>query len=141
MDKSFDTIFKIAKGVATIATDVLKSSLNELIEKGELSEKEGENLMETLEKKVKEGQQEIKYFSKNLFKTISKTIIDDAKSAPSAADYELQKEQIRALELKVNLLIKEVTSLRNLVEQEEMPIGIKDPKIIDKYKITNKKKT
>ena len=116
MAKPLNTIVNAAKGMVSIATDSWKTNLEALVERGEISVDEGKNLLSTLEGQVKEGQSELQKFSKNLFKAVSKTEKKDSKLAPTAADYELQNQQIKTLEIKMNLLVKEVFSLRKQLD-------------------------
>lgn len=118
MNNSSKKIFDAALMFASIVNQNWQKSLHELIEKGNLSKEEGEHLAKDLEQKIAEGQQQFEGFTKTIFKTVSKSFSEKQESE-TTLQTDLLEERVQSLELKISLLVREITSLQDTVEQLE----------------------
>lgn len=118
MNNSSKKIFDAALGFASVVNQNWQKSLYELIEKGNLSKEEGEHLAKDLEQKMAEGQKQFEGFTKNIFKTVSKSF-SEKQDIETISKVDLLEERVQSLELKISLLVREITSMQDTIEQLE----------------------
>jgi len=83
----------IGMGLATLTREKVEQTINELIEKGEMSEKEGKEAVDDLMKKSKE-------ITKGLTEKVEKTVTDTLKklNIPTRKEFAELKEKIKRME-------------------------------------------
>jgi poly(hydroxyalkanoate) granule-associated protein len=83
----------IGVGLATLTREKVEQTINELIEKGEMSEKEGKDAVDDLMKKSKE-------VTKGLTEKVEKTVTDTLNklNIPTRKEFAELKEKIKQME-------------------------------------------
>ena len=99
-------------GVASKATESWQNNLNELIAKGKISREEGMNLLQSVEKKMKEEQEKYTNFTQNIFTSFKDSLTNDADKSNKSPEVQLLEERVRVLELKMGLMARELMTLK-----------------------------
>ncbi len=123
MEDLFRKILYTGVGFVTTASDSVQKSVLELIQKGEISEKEGKKIVTDLEKSVNEKREE---FEERLNTMVSLAVekfnipteMPDMPNLPFSKTASLEK-RIKSLEIKVGLLTKELDI------KKKKPAGVK----------------
>lgn len=123
MEDLFRKMLYTGVGFVTTASDSVQKSVLELIQKGEISEKEGKKIVTDLEKSVNEKREE---FEERLNTMISLAVekfnipteIPEMPNLPFSKTASLEK-RIKSLEIKVGLLTKELDI------KKKKPTGVK----------------
>ena len=93
------------------ASGMMKVQIDELIERGKLTEKEGIDLMNKVESNVKEKKQEFEGMFGTVTKAGLKVLKPSSAGKPTMKHIENMEQRIQSLELKVTLLANELASL------------------------------
>ena len=114
MEDSSKNLFDTAIEMASVANEQWKKSISELMNKGNLSEEEGNGLLENLEEKMLEGQKEYGKLFQKAYSNISSSFSEKPKEPTINS---LLERRIVSLELKISLMAREMMEQKKLVNQ------------------------
>ncbi len=114
MEDSSKNLFDTAIEMASVANEQWKKSISELMNKGSLSEEEGNGLLENLEEKMLEGQKEYGKLFQKAYSNISSSFSEKPKEPTINS---LLERRIVSLELKISLMAREMMEQKKLVNQ------------------------
>ena len=104
-------LMNVGVGLMSSASGMMKGQVEELIERGKLTEKEGLELLKKVDENVKEKKQEFEGMLGTVTKAGLKVIKPSGAGKPTLKDVESMEARIQSLELKVTLLANEIAEL------------------------------
>ena len=104
-------IFTASVKIITTLLDIAKQNLEYLISIGRLSQEDGDQIMNEMESRFREGQKQYEQSLKTIIKGVSQAVSGFREDEQEIKTQKLE-ERIKSLELKVSLLVKEIQTLR-----------------------------
>lgn len=114
MKDTSKNLFDAAIEMASAANEQWKKTISELMDKGNLSEEKGKELLDNLENKMLEGQKEYEGFLKKVYSNISDSFSEKPQKPTTDS---LLEARIISLELKVSLMAREMMAQKKLINQ------------------------
>ena len=116
MEKLFKKALYTGIGLFTATTERLQKSIDELVQKGKISEEEGKKVVEDVVKNTEHKKEE--YESK--FRSIIDVAISKL-NLPQGDTYDKLEKRIKSLEVKLGLLAKEIEAQKLKDENSSEP--------------------
>ena len=116
MEKLFKKALYTGIGLFTATTERLQKSIDELVQKGKISEEEGKKVVEDVVKNTEHKKEE--YESK--FRSIIDVAISKL-NLPQGDTYDKLEKRIKSLEVKLGLLAKEIEAQKLKDENASEP--------------------
>lgn len=114
MENLIKKVLYTGVGIVAATTERLQNSIDELVEKGKISEEEGKKVVDDV---VKNAETQRPQFE-NRFKNIVDTALDKL-NLPQGDSFSKMEKRIKSLEVKVGLLAKEVERQRTERKEAE----------------------
>ncbi len=103
MEDLFKKVFYTGVGLVTNTTNSLKNGVNELVEKGKISEEEGKKVVSGVEETIETKREEFEAIMNNAVGIAMAKL-----NFPSSENINRLEKRIKSLEIKVGLLTKEL---------------------------------
>ncbi|MEM1322623.1 MAG: phasin family protein [Bacteroidota bacterium] len=111
MEDLFKKVFYTGVGIVSNTTDTLKKGMEDLVNKGKISEEEGQKVVSSIEENLSEKKEEFEAMLNNAVGlTMAKL------NLPTADAINRLEKRIKSLEIKVGLLSKELDAVGKTAE-------------------------